>query len=39
LKWIKLGKIFDPAEHELPLASVGFAQSPQALVLDDRVRI
>jgi len=39
LKWIKLGKIFDPAEHELPLASVGVAQSPQALVLDDRVRI
>lgn len=39
MKWIKLGKIFDPAEHELPLDSVGFAQSPQALVLDDRVRI
>lgn len=39
MKWLKLGKIFDPAEHELPLDSVGFAQSPQALVLDDRVRI
>lgn len=39
MKWGKLGKIFDPAEHKLPIDSVGFAQSPQALVLDDRVRI
>ncbi|HEY5993182.1 MAG TPA: hypothetical protein VIU46_01125 [Gallionellaceae bacterium] len=39
MKWTKLGKIFDPAEHKLPLESVGFAQSPQALVLEDRVRI
>jgi sucrose-6-phosphate hydrolase SacC (GH32 family) len=39
LRWTKLGKIFDPAEHGLPFRSVGFAQSPQALVLDDRVRV
>lgn len=39
MKWTKLGKIFDPAEHDLPINSVGFAQSPQALVLDDRVRV
>jgi len=39
LKWHKRGKIFDPSEHALPFDSVGFAQSPQALVLADRVRI
>ncbi len=39
MKWDKLGKIFDPAEHALPIKSVGFAQSPQALVLADRVRV
>jgi hypothetical protein len=39
MKWIKRGKVFDPSLHALPLASVGFAQSPQALVLADRVRV
>lgn len=39
MKWRKLGKIFDPAEHELPHHCVGFAQSPQALIFDDFVRI
>lgn len=39
MKWKKLGKIFDPCEHDLPIQSVGFAQSPQALVLEDRVRV
>lgn len=39
MKWVKMGRIFDPAEHELPIPSVGFAQSPQALVLPDRVRV
>ncbi len=34
-----LGKIFDPTDHALPNRCVEFAQSPQALVLDDRVRI
>ncbi len=39
MKWTKLGKIFDPTEHVLPNRCVDFAQSPQALVLDDRVRV
>jgi len=39
MKWIKLGKIFDPAEHTLPGNCREFAQSPQALVLGDRVRV
>lgn len=39
MKWKKLGKIFDPAEHKLPLGCFGFAQSPQTLVFDDFVRI
>ena len=37
--WHKLGRIFDPAEHRLEFGDAGFAQSPQALVLDDRVRV
>jgi hypothetical protein len=39
MKWLKYGKIFDPTEHTLPNGCVQFAQSPQALVLDDFVRI
>ncbi|WAK00572.1 hypothetical protein [Methylobacter sp. YRD-M1] len=39
MKWNKLGKIFDPTHHELPNGCVQFAQSPQALVFDDFVRI
>ncbi|WP_426419112.1 hypothetical protein [Bradyrhizobium genosp. A] len=39
MKWRKLGKIFDPAEHKLPNDCLEFAQSPQALVLTDRVRV
>ena len=39
MKWNKLGKIFDPAQHTLPNGCQQFAQSPQALVCDDRVRI
>lgn len=39
LRWRRVGKIFDPAEHALASGCVSFAQSPQALVLDDRVRI
>ncbi len=39
MKWSKLGKIFDPIEHHLPNNCLEFAQSPQALVLSDRVRI
>ena len=39
MKWLKLGKIFNPADHFLPNNCFGYAQAPQALVLDDRVRI
>ena len=39
MKWLKHGKIFDPTEHSLPNECVQFAQSPQALVFDDFVRI
>lgn len=39
MKWKKLGRIFDPAEHVLPNNCVQFAQSPQVLVFDDFVRI
>jgi len=39
VKWKKLGKIFDPTKFELPDGCAEFAQSPQALVFDDFVRI
>lgn len=39
MKWRKLGRIFDPTQHLLPNSCVQFAQSPQALVFDDFVRI
>lgn len=39
MRWHKLGKIFDPTQHALPNGCVQFAQSPQALVFDDFVRI
>lgn len=39
MKWHKLGKIFDPTQHALPNQCEQFAQSPQALVFDDFVRI
>jgi hypothetical protein len=39
MRWHKRGKIFDPTEHRLPNNCVQFAQSPQALVFDDFVRI
>lgn len=39
MKWSKLGKIFDPTEHALPHHCLEFAQSPQALILSDRVRV
>ena len=39
MKWKKLGKIFDPTEHRLANDCVQFAQSPQALVFDEFVRI
>ncbi len=39
MKWKKLGKIFDPTNYKLPKGCIEFAQSPQALVFDDYVRI
>jgi len=39
VKWTKLGLLFDPAQHRLPDGCTSFAQSPQALVFDDFVRI
>ena len=39
MRWERLGLIFDPTQHELPNSCREFAQSPQALVLPDRVRI
>lgn len=39
MEWEPLGKIFDPTEHALPHGCREFAQSPQALVCDDYVRI
>ena len=39
LKWKKLGRIFDPSRFELPNRCEQFAQSPQALVFHDFVRI
>lgn len=39
MKWKKIGKIFDPSQHKLPNDCVQFAQSPQALVFDDFVRV
>jgi len=39
MQWKKLGKIFDPTIHPAFKRFVGYAQSPQALVLSDRIRI
>lgn len=39
MKWKKLGKIFDPTQYKLPNDCVQFAQSPQALVFDEFIRV
>lgn len=39
MRWTRLGQIFDPTQYTLPNGCVQFAQSPQALVFDDFVRI
>jgi len=39
VRWIKHGKIFDPSGFKLPNNCVAFAQSPQALVFEDFIRI
>jgi len=38
MKWRRIGQIFDFAGSDFSGEFAGFAQSPQALVLDDRVR-
>ena len=35
----RLGKLFDPADFELAAGCTEFAQSPQVLVMNDRIRI
>lgn len=39
MRWRRLGKIFDPASVDLIEGQCGFAQSPQALVCENHVRI
>lgn len=39
MKWKKLGKIFDPIDHNLLGLNATFSQSPQAIVFEDFVRI
>ncbi|MGE0567037.1 MAG: hypothetical protein AB7O73_03735 [Bacteroidia bacterium] len=39
MKWIKRGIIFNPKDHQLPNGCVEFAQSPQTVVFNDRIRI
>ena len=39
MKWAKRGLFFEPGRHPLPGGCTEFAQSPQALVFDDFVRI
>ena len=39
MKWQKLGKIFDPADHLLVTGRGHYAQSPQTLVLADQVKV
>lgn len=39
MKWIKRGLIFNLADHKLDLLRMDYAQSPQAVVYDDYIRI
>ena len=39
MHWKKLGKIFDPTNYKLANGCIDYAQSPQALVFNDFVRI
>ena len=39
MKWTKRGLLFEPQRYDLPNGCTDFAQSPQALVFDDFVRI
>jgi hypothetical protein len=39
VKWTKRGLLFEPQRHPLPNGCTDFAQSPQALVFDEFVRV
>lgn len=39
MRWEKLGQIFDPSIHGKVMGGIEFAQSPQVLVLEDRIRV
>jgi hypothetical protein len=39
MKWTRLGLIFDPTRHTLANNCLEYAQSPQALPLDDGIRV
>lgn len=39
MKWIKRGHLFQTNEVQLPLGCEAFAQSPQTLLLEDRIRV
>lgn len=39
MKWLKRGLLFEPQRHRLPSGCTEFAQSPQALVFEDFIRI
>ena len=39
MRWMRLGRVFDPASVELPGDCEQFAQAPQVLVFDDFLRI
>lgn len=39
MRWQKQGKLFDPSDYMLVTGRGHYAQSPQALVLKDRVRV
>jgi hypothetical protein len=39
MKWLNTGLVFDTTQHSLPMGCESFAQSPQTLILEDRVRV
>jgi ribosomal protein S18 acetylase RimI-like enzyme len=39
MQWQPMGKLFTPQNHALPLGCSDYAQSPQAVILDDRFRV
>jgi hypothetical protein len=39
MRWEKVGRVFDPTSFELPNGCREFAQAPQVLPFDDRIRV